>query len=353
MNELEITAPDDFHLHVRDGEMLKTVLPHTARIFQRAIIMPNLVPPVSTLQAAQEYRKRVVDAIPSGASFEPLMTLYLTHKTTPEQIREAAAEGTVKAVKWYPAGATTNSGDGVKETDLQAVLPTLTAMAEVGLPLLCHGESTDQTVDMFDREATWVRNVLTPLVGMLPSLKIVMEHMTTKEAVDFVRNAREGVAGTITVQHLLLNRNALFVEDGKTGLRPHHFCLPILKREEHRAALLAAATSGSTRIFAGTDSAPHALHAKENACGCAGCFTAGSALELYAEAFDQAGALDKLEGFVSHHGADFYGLPRNTRRVKLTRKAWPMPQWFEVSGTEHKLVPLRAGTDIPFTATLL
>mmetsp|Transcript_27301 Transcript_27301/g.64798 ORF Transcript_27301/g.64798 Transcript_27301/m.64798 type:complete len:357 (+) Transcript_27301:79-1149(+) len=353
VNELEITAPDDFHLHVRDGDMLKAVLPHTARLFQRAIIMPNLVPPVSTLQLAQEYRKRVVDAVPAGATFEPLMTLYLTHKTTPEMIREAAAEGTVKAVKWYPAGATTNSGDGVKETEMESVLPTLTAMAEVGMPLLCHGESTDQSVDMFDREATWVRQVLRPLVALLPNLKIVMEHVTTKEGVEFVLNARAGVAGTITVQHLLFNRNALFAYQGKVGLRPHHFCLPILKREEHRQALLAAVASGSSKLFAGTDSAPHPQNAKENPCGCAGCFTAGAALELYAEALEEAGALDKLEAFVSHHGADFYGIPRNTRKVKLLRAPWTLPDTFEVAGPALSLVPLRAGTQIPWTATLL
>mmetsp|Transcript_7325 Transcript_7325/g.25173 ORF Transcript_7325/g.25173 Transcript_7325/m.25173 type:complete len:274 (-) Transcript_7325:1921-2742(-) len=262
----------------------------------------------------------------------------------------AAADGTVTAVKWYPAGATTNSGAGVKETELEKVLPTLKAMEEVGMPLLCHGESTDPTVDVFDREATWVRNVLAPLVDLLPNLKIVMEHITTKEGVEFVQNARKGVCGTLTVQHLLLNRNALFSYGGAGGLRPHHYCLPVLKREEHRKALVAAATSGSSKFFAGTDSAPHTVDKKECSCGCAGCFTAPAALELYAQLFEAEGKLENLEGFVSHHGADFYGLPRNSTSVKLEKATWTIPAAVEVAGSSP-VVPFMAGEEISWRAT--
>eukprot|EP00667_Euglena_gracilis_P014335 EG_transcript_14846 len=346
---LTITAPDDFHLHLRDGAMLRAVLPLSTRYTRRAIVMPNLVPPVRNVEMAVAYRDRIQAALPAGSHFEPLMTLYLTGTTTPADIHEAAKSGIVKAVKWYPAGATTNSDAGVKETDVAAVYPTLQAMAEVGLPLLCHGETTDPTADIFDREALWVQNVLKPLVEALPTLKVVMEHITTAEGVEFVSNARDGVAGTITCHHLLLNRNALFSHAGKGGLRPHHYCLPVLKRETHRRRLLEAATSGSPKFFAGTDSAPHLQDKKEAACGCAGCFTAHAALELYAEAFDSVGKLDRLEGFASQFGADFYGLPRNVEKVTLERKSWVVPDVYAVEGEAQGVVPLRAGEEVGWT----
>jgi dihydroorotase len=346
-----LTAPDDFHLHLRDGPLLRTVLPLTARYVQRAIVMPNLVPPVETLELAHEYRQRILNALPAGSPFEPLMTLYLTARTTPQVVRDAAAAGFVKAVKWYPAGATTHSDAGVKETDLERVIPTLTAMAEVGLPLLCHGETTDPSADIFDREALWVRDVLTPLAARLPTLKIVMEHITTAEGIDFVANARDGVAGTITCHHLLLNRNALFAYRGQGGLRPHHYCLPILKREQHRLRLLEAATCGSPKFFAGTDSAPHVQDRKEAACGCAGCVTSHAMLELYAEAFDSVGKLDKLEGFVSFFGADFYGLPRNTSKVQLEDTPWRVPDVYPVEGHSTGIVPFRAGENVSWTVS--
>ena len=346
-----ITAPDDFHLHVRDGPMMEAALAHSARYVQRAIIMPNLVPPVRTLAEAVQYRDRIQAALPEGSALQPLMTLYLTGQTTPDDVREAAKSGVVKAVKWYPAGATTNSDAGVKETDLAVVYPTLKAMAEVGLPLLCHGETTNPDADIFDREAQWVETVLKPLVEALPDLKVVMEHITTAEGVDFVSSARPGVAGTITAHHLLLNRNALFAYKGKGGLRPHHYCLPILKREAHRQRLLEAATGGSGRFFAGTDSAPHTQDKKETACGCAGCFTAHAALELYAEAFDSVGRLDLLEAFVAHNGADFYGLPRSTAKVQLERKPWAVPERYIVPGQPQGVVPLRAGEEVAWTVT--
>mmetsp|Transcript_15474 Transcript_15474/g.33619 ORF Transcript_15474/g.33619 Transcript_15474/m.33619 type:complete len:350 (-) Transcript_15474:2-1051(-) len=346
---MEITAPDDFHLHVRDGEMMKMVVPHSCRVFQRAIIMPNLVPPVVSVEDAEKYRERIQAAIPPGVSFEPMMTLYLTGSTTPDDIRAAAATGFVKAVKWYPAGATTNSDAGLPETKVDLVLPTLKAMAEIGLPLLCHGESTDPTVDVFDREAVWVERVLKPLIEAVPELKIVMEHITTKQGAEAVLAAPKNVAATITVQHLMLNRNALFSYGGKGGLRPHNWCLPILKREEHRLKLVEVATSGNPKFFAGTDSAPHPTTAKESACGCAGCFTASTALECYAEVFEDAGCLEKFEAFVAHNGADFYGLPRNSAKVKLERKTTTVPTQL-VTSDGISVTPFRAGEEVRWTA---
>eukprot|EP00283_Hemiselmis_rufescens_P010973 CAMPEP_0173418958 /NCGR_PEP_ID=MMETSP1357-20121228/953_1 /TAXON_ID=77926 /ORGANISM="Hemiselmis rufescens, Strain PCC563" /LENGTH=352 /DNA_ID=CAMNT_0014381513 /DNA_START=35 /DNA_END=1093 /DNA_ORIENTATION=+ len=346
--ELTITAPDDFHLHVRDGPMLSAVMPHTARIFRRAIIMPNLIPPVSTIDMANSYKERITAALPSGAKFQPLMTLYLTKETSPDVIKQASAAG-ITAVKWYPAGATTNSQFGVKETELQNLFPTFRAMAEVGMPLLCHGETTDPEADMFDREALWVKTVLKPLVDGVPELKVVMEHVTTTEGVEFVMNAREGVAATMTVQHMLLNRNALFSYQGQGGLRPHHYCLPILKRESHRRSLVAAATSGSPKFFAGTDSAPHTQDKKEASCGCAGCFTSPAALELYAEVFEGEGKLANLEAFTSLNGCKFYGLPPNDSKVKLTKKSWKMPDTYQVSDGVA-VVPLRAGEEVEWSA---
>jgi len=338
MDTIEIIQPDDWHLHLRDGEHMRAVLAHTAARFGRAIVMPNLKPPVATTQAAAQYRDRILRALPGGARFEPLMTLYLTDNTRPEEILRARDSGFVHAVKYYPAGATTNSDSGV--TDIARVLDTLEAMAEIGMPLLIHGEVTDAQVDVFDRERVFVENTLATLVQRLPRLRIVLEHITTAEAAEFVRSAHDNVAATITAHHLLLNRNAIF----QGGVRPHHYCLPVLKRERHRQALVAAATSGNPKFFLGTDSAPHARHTKENDCGCAGVYTAHAGIELYAEAFDAAGALDKLEGFASVHGADFYELPRNTARIRLDRRAWSVPA--EYAYGEHRLVPLRAGGQV-------
>ena len=336
---LSLTRPDDWHLHVRDGAALAAVVPDTARQFARAIIMPNLKPPVTTAALALAYRDRIRAAVPAGVSFEPLMTLYLTDATPPEEIARAKAAGVV-ALKLYPAGATTNSDAGV--TDLRKTYRTLEAMQREGLLLLVHGEVTDSEIDLFDREKAFIDTRLIPLRRDFPELKIVFEHITTRDAAQYVNEADARVGATITAHHLLYNRNAIFVgADGSSGLRPHYYCLPVLKREEHRRALVEAATSGSTKFFLGTDSAPHAAHLKEHAVGCAGCYTALSAIELYAEAFDAAGALDKLEGFASHHGADFYGLPRNTGRITLKREPWTVPETLPFG--EAELKPLRGG----------
>ena len=331
---LTITRPDDWHAHLRDGAALHTVVPHTASQFARAIVMPNLKQPVTTTEQALAYKQRIVDATPAGARFTPLMTLYLTDNTTPEEVARAKEAGIV-AFKLYHAGATTNSAAGV--TDIRHCYPALQAMQRLGLLLLVHGEVTDPATDMFDREAAFIERVMQPLRQAMPELKIVFEHITTREAAQYVAQADAYTAATITPQHLLYNRNALFVG----GIRPHFYCLPILKRETHRQALLQAATSGNPRIFLGTDSAPHAAHLKENACGCAGCYSAPAALALYAEAFESVGALDKLEGFASHHGADFYGLPRNTETITLSRQPWTLPESYPFADADIK--PLRAG----------
>jgi dihydroorotase len=334
---LTLTRPDDWHLHVRDGAAMAAVVPHTARQFARAIVMPNLRPPVTTAAAANAYRERIAAAVPDGVDFTPLMTLYLTDNLPPDEIRRARDAGVV-AVKLYPAGATTNSDAGV--TDLRKTYATLEAMQREGLLLLVHGEVTDAEIDIFDREAVFIDRVLQPLRRDFPALRIVFEHITTKEAAQYVRDAGANTAATITAHHLLYNRNAIFAG----GIRPHYYCLPVLKREEHRRALVAAATSGSPKFFLGTDSAPHPAHLKEHASGCAGCYTALSALELYAEAFDAAGALDKLEGFASFHGADFYGLPRNRGTVTLRREPWTLPEVLPFG--DATLKPLRGGETI-------
>jgi dihydroorotase len=336
--EIKFTRPDDWHLHLRDEALMQSVLPDTARQFARAIVMPNLKPPVTTTAQALEYRSRILAALPAGNKFEPLMTLYLTDKTSAEEIRKAKQSGVIHAVKLYPAGATTNSDAGV--TDLRKTYAALEEMQRCSMPLLVHGEVTDSNIDIFDREAVFIERVLQPLLRDLPKLRVVFEHITTKDAAQFVTDASENIAATITAHHLLYNRNAMLVG----GIRPHYYCLPVLKREMHREALVKAATSGNSKFFLGTDSAPHAQHTKENACGCAGCYTAHAAIELYAEAFDAAGALDKLEGFASFHGADFYGLPRNKETIFLRKEEWEVPpsQGFG----EHQLVPLRAGEKI-------
>ena len=331
---LTITRPDDWHLHVRDGEPLHTVVPHTAAQFGRAIIMPNLRPPVTTAQQALEYKQRILAAVPAGVQFEPLMTLYLTDRLPPEEIARAKEAGVV-AAKLYPAGATTNSDAGV--TDLRNIYPTLEAMQKAGMPLLVHGEVTSADIDLFDREAVFIDTQLIPLRRDFPELKIVFEHITTKEAAEYVASSDAYTAATITAHHLLYNRNAIFTG----GIRPHYYCLPVLKRETHRLALVQAATSGSSKFFLGTDSAPHPAHLKEHASGCAGCYTAHAAMELYAEAFDQAGALDKLEAFASFNGPAFYGLPRNQGSITLRRESWTLPESFAFG--EAELKPLRAG----------
>ena len=331
---LTITRPDDWHLHVRDGEALLTVVPHTAAQFGRAIIMPTLRPPVTTAQQALEYRQRILAAVPEGRNFQPLMTLYLTDNLPPKEIARAKAAGVV-AVKLYPAGATTNSDAGV--TDPRKSYRTLEAMQRADVPLLVHGEVTSPDIDLFDREAVFIEQQLMPLRRDFPELKIVFEHITTREAAQYVQGAGRFTAATITAHHLLYNRNAIFTG----GIRPHYYCLPVLKREEHRLALVQAATSGSDRYFLGTDSAPHPAHLKEHASGCAGCYTAHAAMELYAEAFDAAGALDKLEGFASFHGPAFYGLPRNSGTLSLVRESWTPPDSFAFG--EAELKPLRAG----------
>ena len=331
---LTLTRPDDWHLHVRDGEALRTVVPHTAAQFGRAIIMPNLKPPVTTAAQALAYRERILAAVPAGLRFEPLMTLYLTDNLAPEEIRRAKDAGVV-AAKLYPAGATTNSDAGV--TDLRKIYPVLEAMQREGLLLLVHGEVTSPEIDLFDREAVFIEQQLIPLRRDFPGLKIVFEHITTREAAQYVAEADDLTAATLTAHHLLYNRNAIFTG----GIRPHYYCLPVLKRESHRQALVQAATSGSPRFFLGTDSAPHPAHLKEHASGCAGCYTAHAAIELYAEAFEAAGALDRLEAFASFHGPAFYGLPRNADTITLRRQAWTVPESFAFGGAELK--PLRAG----------
>jgi dihydroorotase len=336
MTRLTLTRPDDWHLHLRDGEALRAVLPDTARRFARAMVMPNLDPPVCTVEQARAYRERILAALPAGMDFEPLMTLYLTDHTTPEEIVRARHSGFVHGVgEAFLAGATTNAQWGV--TDFARCDAVFAAMEEVGLPLLLHGEVTDPDVDVFDREAVFIERHLRRIVEHFPRLKVVLEHITTREAVEFVEATGPNVAATITVHHLLLNRNALFAG----GLRPHAYCLPVLKREAHRHALVAAATGGNLKFFLGTDSAPHGRRAKESACGCAGIYTAHAALELYAEVFEQAGALDRLEAFASFHGPDFYGLPRNRDRLTLEQQAQPVPAQFDFGG--DTLVPLRAG----------
>ena len=332
---LTLTRPDDWHLHVRDGAAMHAVVPHTAAQFARAIIMPNLKPPVTTTAQALAYKARILAAVPAGVPFEPLMTLYLTDNLAPEEIARAKAAGIV-ACKLYPAGATTNSDFGV--TDLRKIYPTLEAMQREGLLLLVHGEVTSSDIDLFDREAAFIDQQLIPLRRDFPELKIVFEHITTKEAAHYVREADRFVGATITPQHLLFNRNAIFTG----GIRPHYYCLPVLKREEHRQALVQVATSGSSKFFLGTDSAPHAAHLKEHASGCAGCYSAHAALELYATAFEAVGALDKLEGFASFHGPDFYGLPRNTSTVTLVKQTWTPPESFAF-GEGAELKPLAAG----------
>lgn len=339
MQRLTLNRPDDWHLHLRDGAALQAVLPDTARRFARAIVMPNLKPPVTTVAQALSYRARILAALPAGMSFAPLMTLYLTDNLPPDEIDRAQDSGFVHAVKLYPAGATTNSDAGV--TDLKKCAATLARMEKLGLPLLVHGEATDPAIDIFDREAVFVDTVLTPLLKNFPGLKVVLEHITTREGAEFVKSSGPNVAATITAHHLLLNRNAIF----SGGIRPHHYCLPVLKREQHRQALVAAATSGNPKFFLGTDSAPHAKGAKEAACGCAGCYTAHAAIELYAEAFDSVGALDKLEGFASGFGPDFYGLPRNTEKIALVREDWTVPAQFAYLDNEV-LIPLRAGETV-------
>jgi dihydroorotase len=338
VNTLTVRRPDDLHLHLRDGEAMRSVLPFTAARFARALIMPNLRPAVTTTAQARAYRKRILDALPAGMAFEPLMALYLTDRTDPAEIERAKADGGIVGVKLYPAGATTHADAGV--TDIRRVEAVLERMEELDLVLEVHGEVTDAEVDVFDRESRFIDAVLAPLAERFPRLRIVFEHITTRAAVEFVRGARGGVAATLTPQHLLLNRNALFAG----GLRPHHFCLPVLKSERDREALLGAVASGDARFFLGTDSAPHARGAKEAACGCAGIFSAHAAIELYAEAFEAAGALARLEAFASEHGADFYRLPRNNGRLTLVRASWEVPPSYPFGAGE--LVPLRAGERI-------
>jgi len=335
---ITIVRPDDWHLHLRDGATLASVLPHSARQFGRAIVMPNLKPPVTTTAAAVAYRERIMAALPSGMKFEPLMTLYLTDNTPADEIVRAQESGVVHAVKLYPAGATTNSDAGV--TDLSKCYKTLEMMQEVGMPFLVHGEVTDQDIDLFDREAVFIERVMRPLRRDFPALNIVFEHITTKDAAQYVAEAEGPIAATITAHHLLYNRNEIF----KGGIRPHYYCLPVLKREEHRLALVTAATSGDERFFLGTDSAPHAKGAKEAACGCAGCYTALHAMELYTEAFERAGALEKLEAFASLNGPAFYGLPVNTETITLKREQWVLPEALPLA--DQTVVPLNAGETI-------
>ena len=339
MQTLTITRPDDWHLHLRDGAALAAVLPDTARRFARAIVMPNLKPPVTTVALAASYRDRVLAALPAGFDFAPLMTLYLTDNMPPEEIEAVKVSGFVHAIKLYPAGATTNSDAGV--SDLKKCTATLARMEQLGVPLLVHGEVTDPAVDIFDREAVFIDTVLHPLLRDFPALKVVLEHITTCDGVDFVRGSGANVAGTLTAHHLLLNRNAIFAG----GIRPHHYCLPVLKRESHRQALVAAAISGNPKFFLGTDSAPHGQSTKEAACGCAGCYTAHAGIELYAEAFEAAGGLDKLEAFASFHGPDWYGLPRNAEKITLRRVAMAVPASLDYTDSD-RLVPLRAGESV-------
>jgi dihydroorotase len=341
MDTLTLCKPDDWHLHVRDGNALTTVVAHSARQFGRAIIMPNLQPPVITTAQAQAYRERILAAVPGDCRFEPLMTLYLTDNTVPSEITTAQQSGTVHAVKLYPAGATTHSDAGV--TDINKVSNVLAAMEKAGMPLLVHGEVTHPDVDIFDREKVFIDRVLSQVIRDFPGLKVVLEHITTADGIQFVQACNHNVGGTITPHHLLMNRNAMFAG----GIRPHHYCLPVLKREQHRQALLAAATSGDPRFFLGTDSAPHPKGQKESGCGCAGIYSAHAALALYAEAFDSVGALDKLEGFASFHGADFYGLPRNTGHITLVKQSQTIPDDYALGN--ERLVPLRAGESVAWS----
>ncbi len=340
MNELRLRRPDDWHLHLRDGAALAAVLPHSAARFARAIVMPNLKPPVTTTERALAYRERILAALPAGARFEPLMTLYLTDTTTVEEIGKARASGRIFGCKLYPAGATTHSDQGV--TNVRGLDPLLERMSELSLPLLVHGEVTDPAVDVFERESRFIDEVFAPLVARHPKLKVVFEHASTRAAVEFVKAARAGVAATLTPQHLMMNRNDLF----RGGIRPHHYCLPILKTELDRRALLEAVAAGNPRFFLGTDSAPHAKELKENACGCAGIYSAHAAIELYAEAFESIGALARLEDFASSFGADFYGLPRNTETIRLIKSPWEAPASYAFG--ESLVVPLRAGEPLPW-----
>jgi dihydroorotase len=336
--QLQITTPDDFHLHLRDGQAMADVVKYSARTFGRAVVMPNLQPPITTVSEARAYRRRILEALPDDSSFEPLVTLYLTDRTSPKEIADAAADSAIAGAKLYPAGATTNSEEGV--TDLDMAMPVLEAMSEHGLPLLVHGEVTDPDVDIFDREGTFIERVLAPLVDRVTSLRIVLEHITTSDAVTWILQSASRVAATITPHHLLLDRNAIF----SRGLNPHHYCLPVLKRDVHRQALVWAATSGNPRFFLGTDSAPHPRHLKESAGGCAGIFSAHAAIELVAEVFETADALDRIEAFTSHHGADFYGIPRNVGTLTLLRNEWTVPPSYAFGDAE--VVPLRAGDTI-------
>ena len=346
MQTLTITRPDDWHLHLRDAPAMKDALAHTSAVFARAIVMPNLKPAVTRTEQARAYRQRIMAALPAGHRFEPLMTLYLTDSTPAAEIRRARDSGLVHAVKLYPAGATTNSESGV--TDLGRCAPVLQAMQELDFPLLVHGETTDAAVDVFDRERVFIDSVLIPLRRRFPALRIVFEHITTREAAQYVSEADHLLAATITAHHLRYNRNALFTgPDGRNGIRPHAYCLPVIKRETHRQALLQAATGGSPKFFLGTDSAPHPVREKESACGCAGCFTAPVALSMYAECFEQAAALDRLEAFASFHGADFYRLPRNRDRITLRRSAWQPPP--DLPFGDERVVPLGAGETFAWT----
>ncbi|MFA5172460.1 MAG: dihydroorotase [Sulfuriferula sp.] len=338
MQSITITRPDDWHLHLRDGDTLRAVLPDTARRFARAIVMPNLKPPVRTTEDARAYRDRILAAVPAGMQFEPLMTLYLTNNTDPAEIARAKASGIVHAVKYYPAGATTNSDMGLSE--LTKGYAVIAEMEKHGMPLLIHGEVTDPSVDIFDREAVFIERHLIPLTRAFPALKIVLEHITTQQGAEFVTDAPANIAATITAHHLLYNRNAMF----QGGIRPHYYCLPILKREQHRLALVKAATSGSAKFFLGTDSAPHPQSAKESACGCAGMYTAHAAIELYTQVFETANALDKLEAFASFYGADFYGLPRNTDSITLVKESWTAPAQIDIGNDQ--LIPLGANESV-------
>ena len=339
---LSITQPDDWHLHLRDGEALKTTVPHSARIFARAIVMPNLKPAVSTVAQALSYRQRILDCVPQESNFEPLMTLYLTDQLTPEEVERASEEDSVQGIKFYPAGATTNSESGVAE--LECVYPALEKMAELGLPLLIHGEVTDHDIDIFDRERVFIETVLITLTQKLPELRVVLEHITTSDAVEFVKSQGANIAATITPHHLLYNRNNLLVG----GVRPHFYCLPILKRNSHQQALISAATSGSPKFFLGTDSAPHSVESKETSCGCAGIYSAHAALEFYAEVFEEANALDKLEGFASFFGADFYKLPRNKNKIVLNKTPSTVPAEFPLG--ESRVIPMRANEIVSWSA---
>jgi dihydroorotase len=344
LQEISLRRPDDWHLHLRDGALMAGVLADTARMFNRAIVMPNLKPPVTTVAEARDYRERILAACPEGAVFEPLMTLYLTESTSPDQIVKAKDSGFIHAVKLYPAGATTHSDAGVR--DLRHCADVLKVMEEVGMPLLVHAEVTDPSVDLFDREAVFLKTVLEPALARHPRLKVVVEHITTKDAADFVERGEDRVAATVTAHHLLYNRNAIF----QGGIRPHYYCLPVLKREEHRQALLRVATSGSSRFFLGTDSAPHPKHLKEHACGCAGIYTAHAAMGFYAEAFEEVGALDRLEGFASLFGPAFYGLPVNEARVTLRKTPDSVPAVLSRGGVE--IVPLRAAESVSWSFSL-